>query len=213
VPSSQDMATVPAQLGDIAGGFNLALQTVRHVGELARSPVRAALWRRIQHGALDLAHLAILIGALTSFVTLETIGFGLGLGVSLGVRIVQTLVVAQLGGFVCALLIVAGPGIAATFELGLMRHQGELRTLRLIGIDPRDYLVLPCVLGFALALLVLGFFFQVAAVLGGFVLTVLVSHVSLSQLFGELFASLSPVALAVSGLKNFILGSVIGVIV
>ncbi|HEY5078241.1 MAG TPA: ABC transporter permease, partial [Opitutaceae bacterium] len=148
-----------------------------------------------------------------AFLTLETIGFGLGLGVALGVRVVQTLVVTQLAGFVCALLVVAGPGVAATFELGLMRHQGEIRTLRLMGIDPRDYLVVPCVVGFALALFVLAFVFQVAAVLGGFALTALVSHASLSQLFGALAASLGPAALAVSGVKNLILGAVIGVVV
>jgi phospholipid/cholesterol/gamma-HCH transport system permease protein len=212
-PSSQDAAALPAQLGDSDGGLGLALHLARHLGELARPPVRAALWRRIQHGALDLAPLAAVIGALTGFVTLETVGVGLGLGASLGVGVLQTLVLRQLAGFVCALLLVAGPGVAATFELGLMRHQGELRTLRLIGLDPRDYLVLPCVLGFALALLVLGFFFQVAAVVGGFALTELVSHVSLTQLFGELFATLGPTALAVSGLKNFVLGALIGLIV
>lgn len=211
--SSNDSAALPVQPGEFAGGLFLALHLVRRAGELARPPVRAALWRRVQHGALDLSWLAFPIGALAGFVTLELVGFGLGLGISLGVRVVQALVVSQLAGFVCALLLVAGPGVAATFELGLMRHQGELRTLRLIGIDPRDYLVLPCVLGFALALVVLGLIFQIAAVLGGFLLTALVSHVSLSQLFGELFASMGPADLAFSGLKNLVLGLTIGAIV
>jgi phospholipid/cholesterol/gamma-HCH transport system permease protein len=213
VPPPKEMAAPQAQLGDIAGGLDLFLYTVRRAGELSRPPVRAALWRRIQHGALDLAWLAALLGALAAFLTLETTGFGLGLGVALGVRAVQTLVVTQLAGFVCALLVVAGPGVAATFELGLMRHQGELRTLRLIGIDPRDYLIVPCVLGFSLALFVLAFVFQLAAVLGGFALTALVSHASLSQLFGALAITLGPVALAVSAVKNLVLGAVIGVIV
>ena len=212
-PSSRDTAALSAQLGDITGGLDLAVHVLSHAGMLARQPVRAALRRRIQYGALDLAWLAMLIGALASFVTLETVGFGLGLGAALAVRVLQNLVISQLAGFVCALLIVAGPGVAATFELGLMRHQGELRTLRLIGIDPRDYLALPCVLGFSLALFVLGFLFQLAAVLGGFALTALVSHASLSQLFGGLLASLGPAALAVSGLKNLVLGAVIGVLV
>ena len=213
VPAPKDTAALAKPLGDTAGGLDLFFYTVRRSRELARPAVRAALWRRIQHGALDLAWLAALLGALAAFLTLETIGFGLGLGVALGVRVVQTLVVTQLAGFVCALLVVAGPGVAATFELGLMRHQGEIRTLRLMGIDPRDYLVVPCVVGFALALFVLAFVFQVAAVLGGFALTALVSHASLSQLFGALAASLGPAALAVSGVKNLILGAVIGVVV
>jgi ABC-type transporter Mla maintaining outer membrane lipid asymmetry permease subunit MlaE len=211
-PAPRDPAA-RTPLGDIAGGLDVFLYAVRRAGELGRPPVRAALWRRIQHGALDLGWLAALLGALAAFLTLETVGFGLGLGVALGVRVVETLVVAQLAGFACALLVVAGPGVAATFELGLMRHQGELRTLRLIGIDPRDYLIVPCVLGFALALFVLAFAFQFAAILGGFALTALFSHASLSQLFGALAVSMGPVALAVSGAKNLVLGAVIGAIV
>jgi phospholipid/cholesterol/gamma-HCH transport system permease protein len=210
VSSPKDTA---AQPGDLAGGLDILLYALRHSGELARPPVRAALWRRIQHGALDLMGLAALLGSLAAFLVLETLTFGLGLGVELGVRVVQALVVSQLAGFVCALLVVAGPGVSATLELGFMRRQGELRALRLAGIDPRNYLVVPCVLGFALALFVLGFAFQVAAVLGGFALTSLVSQASVSQLFGVLLTTMGPAALALSGIKNLVLGAAIGVIV
>jgi len=98
-------------------------------------------------------------------------------------------------------------------ELGLMRHQGELRTLRLIGIDPRDLLVLPRVLGFALALFVLTFVFQVAAVVGGFALAAQFTGASFTQQFTVLLSLLQPTALVVSGLRNLVLGATLGVIV
>src|SRR5438105_1681479 len=142
----------PADLPDFAGGLELFLHLTRRGRQLARSPVQLALWHQVQRGALDLAWLAAIIGTLAGFFTIATVEVGFSLGVTVGVRVLQALVMGHLAGFVCALLLVAGPGMSAVFELGLMRHQGELRTLRLLGIDPRDYLVLPRVLGFGLSL-------------------------------------------------------------
>jgi ABC-type transporter Mla maintaining outer membrane lipid asymmetry permease subunit MlaE len=203
----------PADLPDFAGGLDLFLHIARRAGQLSRPPVQAALWHQVQRGALDFAWLTAIIGALAGSFTVVTVEVGFGLGVTVGVRVMQALVLGQLAGFVCALLLVAGPGTAAAFELGLMRHQGELRTLRLIGIDPRDYLVLPRVLGFALALFVLAFVFQAAAVLGGFALAALVTPLSFTQQIDALFATLGPAALAVSGVRSLVLGAAIGVLV
>jgi ABC-type transporter Mla maintaining outer membrane lipid asymmetry permease subunit MlaE len=200
----------PADIPDFAGGLDLFLHLIGRARQLARPPVQAALWQQVQRGALDLAWLTAVIGALAGSFTIATVELGFGLGVNLGVRVLQALVLGQLAGFVSAVLLVAGPGTAATFELGLMRHNGELRTLRLIGIDPRDYLVLPRVLGFAFSLFVLAFIFQAAAVLGGFALAALVSPISFTQQIDALFATLQPGALAVAALRSLVLGSAIG---
>ena len=178
---------------------------------LLRAPVQAALWHQVQRGALDFAWLAAAVGALAGFFTIGTVGVGFGLGVTVGVHVMQVLVLGQLAGFACALLLVAGPGTAATFELGLMRQQGELRMLRLMGIDPRDYLVLPRVLGFSGALFVLSFVFQLAAVVGGFALAALVTHLSFTQQIDALVATLKPAAFLVTGVRSLVLGAVIGV--
>jgi phospholipid/cholesterol/gamma-HCH transport system permease protein len=203
----------PADLPDFAGGLDLFLHLVGRAGQLTRAPVQAALWQQVQRGALDLGWLTIAIGTFAGFFTIVTVEVGFGLGVTLGVRVLQALVLGQLAGFVCAVLLVAGPGNAAMFELGLMRHHGELRTLRLMGIDPRDYLMLPRVLGFAFALFVLAFVFQAAAVLGGFALAALVTPISFTQQIDALLATLEPAALAIAGLRSLILGAAIGVLV
>jgi phospholipid/cholesterol/gamma-HCH transport system permease protein len=202
-----------AELPHFEGGLDLFLHISGRAAQLARPPVQAALWYQVRRGALDFAGLTAVIGALAGFFTIATVEAGFGLGVTVGVRVLQALVLGQLAGFFGALLLVAGPGTAATFELGLMRQQGELRTLRLIGIDPRDFLVLPRVLGFALALFVLVFVFQVAAVLGGFALAALFSEISFTRHMAALSATLAPSALAVSGIRNLVLGAVLGLLV
>ncbi|MBI4622718.1 MAG: ABC transporter permease [Verrucomicrobia bacterium] len=211
---AQDSARrAPAELADYSGGVELFLRVVRRLAQLSRPPVQAALWQQVQRGALDLAGFVALIGALAGFLAIATVELGFGLGLTVGVRLLQALVLGQLAGFICALLLVTGPGTAAAWELGLMRRQGELRTLRLIGIAPFDYLVLPRVLGFGLALFVLTFVFQAAAAVGGAALAAVATQLTFSQQIEALAATLAPAALAVSALKNVVLGTVAGLLV
>jgi ABC-type transporter Mla maintaining outer membrane lipid asymmetry permease subunit MlaE len=212
--TAQDIA-LPGQvdLPGFKGGLDLFLHVCGRIRQLARPPVQAALWHQVRRGALDFAALTAVMGALAGFFTIATVEIGFGVGVSVGVRVFEALVLGQLAGSVCALLLVAGPGTAAMVELGLMRHQGELRTLRLIGIDPRDLLVLPRVAGFAFALFVLTFIFQAAAVLGGFALAALFAHISYVQQIEALFSILGPQILLISAIRNLVLGAVLGLIV
>jgi phospholipid/cholesterol/gamma-HCH transport system permease protein len=212
-PVQESARRAPADLPDFAGGGEPLLPAVARFRYLARAPVQAALWQQVRRGALDFAGLTALLGALAGFFTIATVELRLGLGLTVGVLVLRVLVLGQLAGFVCALLLVAGPGTAATFELGLMRHHGELRTLRLIGIDPRDYLVPPRVLGFALALFVLTFVFQTAAALGGAALAVLVTPFTFTQQIEALAGTLAPPLVLVSAGKSLVLGAVIGLLV
>lgn len=200
-------------LPGFAGGLDLFLHLAGRARQLSRPPVRAALWHQVQRGVLDFAALTAVIGALAGFFTIATVDAGFGLGVTVAVRVFESLVLGQLAGFACALLLVAGPGTAAMVELGLMRHQGELRTLRLMGIDPRDLLALPRVLGFALALFVLTFVFQLAAALGGFALAALFTGASFTRQIAALVAIVQPAEIVASGVRNLALGAVLGVLV
>lgn len=195
------------------GGLDSFLAIIGRLGELRRPPVKLAVWQQVQRGALDLGWLTVVIGSLAGAFTVATIEAGFGLGATLAVRVLIALVLGQLAGFVAALLLVAGPATASTFELGLMRQHGELRTLHLIGVDPRAYLMLPRVLGFAASLLVLDFVFQLAAAVGGFALAALVTPISFSQQMETLAAALTPGILAVTGLRSVLLGAAIGVLV
>lgn len=191
----------------------LLLGAFARLGNLRREAVQVELWRQVDRAALDFAGLAALLGALAGGLTIAIAELGLGVGVSIGVRLLHLLILEQFAGFVCALLLVAGPATNAAFELGLMQQRGEVRTLRLIGIDPRDYLVLPRVLGFALGLFVLTAIFQAAAVVGGGVLAALVTPVTFLQQIEALGLIVSPGAVALSAGKSLALGGAVGTLV
>jgi ABC-type transporter Mla maintaining outer membrane lipid asymmetry permease subunit MlaE len=213
-PSPRSVSTAP-QLVVVKksdpGTLELFLQLPRRLRQFARPPVRAALWHQVERSVLDYGSLTAVIGALAGVFTVATVR-GVGLGLETTVRVFDVLILGQLAGAVSALLLVAGPGTAAMAELGLMRHQGELRTLRALGIDSRDLLVLPRVVGFGLALFVLTFIFQLAAVIGGFALAALFTGASFTQQISVLATSLGPLAFLASGIRSLVLGGVIGLL-
>lgn len=211
MPTARD--TAQTQPADLMGGWSLAFHLPTRAKRLAHPTIRSALWNQVSRGALNFAGLTAVIGALAGFFTIVTVETSFGLGVTLGVRVMEALVLGQLAGFVSALVLVTGAGTAATFELGLMRHQGELRTLRLIGIDPTDLLVLPRVVGFAFALFVLTFAFQAAAVLGGFALAAIFTQISFAQHAEALIETLQPSSVVISSATSLVLGAILGVLV
>lgn len=205
--------TEQAAFTDLGSGWSMAFHLPSRANRLSHPTIRAALWHQVSRGALSFAGLTAVIGALAGFFTIVTVETSFGLGVTLGVRVMEALVLGQLAGFVSALVLVTGAGTAATFELGLMRHQGELRTLRLIGIDPTDLLVLPRVVGFAFALFVLTFAFQAAAVLGGFALAAIFTQISFAQHAQALVETLQPSAVVISSATSLVLGAILGILV
>jgi phospholipid/cholesterol/gamma-HCH transport system permease protein len=79
-------------------------------------------------------------------------------------------------------------------------------------IDPRDYLVVPRVVGVALSTAGLTFYVQVIAVGGGMLLSALTIDASLGQLADDFFVLASPVDFAYSAIKSLLFGVAIAVI-
>ena len=175
--------------------------------------MRAAVWAQVTRGAIQPAAFSAGVGLLAGSATIGTAEMAFGLGRTIGVQMLQILVLGQMAGFVAALLLVAGAGTAAVFEVGRMQLQGELRTLRLMGVDPVDFLVLPRIIGFGLSLFLLTLAFQVGAALGGAAVVAAVSQLTFSQLMAALIAGLAPRFVLWSAAQSLVLGGLIGALV
>lgn len=124
------------------------------------------------------------------------IGLAIGLGVigqtmaliakvgavqNLAGTIMVTAVVRELGPLIAALLVLVRVGTKTVIELGMSRARGEVEVLESLGIDPIHYLVVPRVIGQAIAI---------------FALTIYLVMISLGS--GYLFAFLQNASLAPS---------------
>jgi phospholipid/cholesterol/gamma-HCH transport system permease protein len=82
--------------------------------------------------------------------------------------VMVSVVVRELGPILAALLVLARVGTANVVELGTARACGEVEALEALGIDSIHYLVVPRVIGLALAIFALTIYFILFALLSGY---------------------------------------------
>ena len=82
--------------------------------------------------------------------------------------VMVTVVVRELGPLAAALLVLARAGAAYVIELGAARALGEVEALEALCIDPIHYLVLPRVVGLALAIFSLTVYFILVTLVSGY---------------------------------------------
>lgn len=82
--------------------------------------------------------------------------------------IMVTVVVRELGPLLTAILVLARAGTANVVELGTLRALGEVRALESLGIDPIHYLVMPRMLGLAIAVFSLTVYLILTALVSGY---------------------------------------------
>ena len=117
--------------------------------------------------------------------------------------------VRELGPLFAAIIVIARSGTAVAAELGSMKVSDEVHYLRAMGIPAARYLVMPRIAGLTTSLLVLLFFFQGIAVLGGLALSSLLFDLPFRAQPDNLAATLSFFDLSISLVKGLVFGLVI----
>jgi phospholipid/cholesterol/gamma-HCH transport system permease protein len=127
--------------------------------------------------------------------------------------VMVTVVVRELGPLVAALLVLVRAGAAYVIELGTARALGEVEALEALCIDPIHYLVLPRVIGLALAIFSLTVYFILVALLSGY-LFAFVQDVPLlpAEYFNQLAMALTWEDFALLAFKTCAFGIVIAIV-
>ena len=128
---------------------------------------------------------------------------------SLSGKVLVWVVVRELGPLLTALVVMARSGTALAAELAHMELGGELDSLEQMGIPVAHYLIMPRILGVAIALFALSLYFQLTAMAGGFLVVSLGRHVPYAQFLQGIVSVLTPAELALSCLKSFLFGLVV----
>lgn len=127
--------------------------------------------------------------------------------------VMVTVIVRELGPLVTALLVLARVGTAIVIELSTNRATGEIEALEALGIDPIHYLVMPRVLGLAVAIFGLTVYLIIVALLSGY-LFAFIQDVPLrpGAYFTQLAVSLRWQDFVLLGLKTVSFGAVIAIV-
>ena len=191
-------------LGVAVTRFNASARVIR---PLIRAQVhRAGLRLLPMVGFLACALGLMIIGQMVALLT--RVG-----AQNLAGTVMVTVVVRELGPLAAALLVLARVGAAYVIELGTARALGEVEALEALCIDPIHYLVIPRMVGLALAIFSLTIYFILIALVSGY-LFAFVQDVPLlpGDYFKQVAVALAWEDFALLALKTCCFGIVIAVV-
>jgi phospholipid/cholesterol/gamma-HCH transport system permease protein len=118
-------------------------------------------------------------------------------------------IIRELGPLLTALIVIARSGTAVSTELGSMQVNKEIEALRVMSIEPMGYVVFPRILGGVVSLVCLAFYFNVIALVGGYLVCNILGHLSFSYYIEALSAAITAEDFTVNILKNGLSGFII----
>ena len=118
----------------------------------------------------------------------------------------------ELAPLLSALIIVARSSAAVASELAVMRLYDEFTALRRLGAPAADYLLVPRIAAFMLALPLATIVFQVVAMSSGWISVALLHNRPLADISGSFLALASPGITLLALAKSLVMGLVAGVI-
>ena len=198
--------------GTVSGYYALVAYTFRHLSVLRIAPVRLVFMRQVYYTGVEALGIMSLIALLSgTLVITQTVAL-MGADNELMLRVLVWVVVRELGPLIAAILIVARSTPAIATELALMKTHHEVDHLHYMGIPARDYLIVPRIAGVTLCVMVLSFYFQIIAVLGGMTVSTFYQHISFVEILGDFLEVARPLELIGTLAKSFCFGASIAAI-
>jgi phospholipid/cholesterol/gamma-HCH transport system permease protein len=182
------------------------LPALRQVG------VREVFWRQFNHLGLEPAASIFLRAALLGTLIIAAVINLLASNSDLAVNFLIHAVVREVGPSLTAMLLILRSSVVVTGDVMAMVRRDDPMRMRAMGIDPLTHVFLPRVAALALACVVVTFYFELIAVLGGIVLASLWLDVSLAGMLIGFIETLRLVDLFYSLLKSAGFGILLGAV-
>ena len=201
------------RLFETTGGFvYLFLSTLYELRVFWRSPQR--LLRQMMQVGVNTLALAAMIGVFTGMVVALQTGYELkdfGLEDRIG-SIVGLAMVREMGPVITGFLVAGRVGSAMAAELGTMAVTDEIDALRVMGISPVRYLVVPRFLAMLLMQPLLTVYSVVIGIWGASLISASYLRIDSSIYFKRLFDSLDVADIRQGFSKTFVFAAIISIV-
>ncbi len=127
-------------------------------------------------------------------------------------KLLVILLVRELGPLITALVVIARSGTAVASEVGNMRANREIEALESMGINPLSYIVFPRLVGGMVSVVCLAFYFNLMAIVGGFIIAKLIQDMNFWFFFDSLMNAMSIEDIYIFFLKNLFSGVIIFIV-
>lgn len=122
------------------------------------------------------------------------------------------MILREAGPLLVALVVIARSGTAVASEVGNMRANREIEALESMGINPLSFIVFPRVIGGIISVLALAFYFNVIALIGGFLITRLLQDMPMAFYTDSLVRAMAKEDVFIFVLKNGFSGMIIFIV-
>ncbi len=122
------------------------------------------------------------------------------------------MILREAGPLMVALVVIARSGTAVASEVGNMRANREIEALESMGINPMSFIVFPRVVGGIISVLALAFYFNLIALIGGFLVTRFMQDMPMAFYTDSLMKAVAKEDALIFLLKNGFSGMIIFVV-
>lgn len=193
-----------------------ALQLIAAVGgsvpSLRQQRVRTVFWQQFIRLGLDPAasifFRAAMIGTIIIAYVIKVLASNSGMAIDFLVYAV----VREVGPLLTAILLILRSSVLVTGDVLQMVRRDELARMRAMGMSPLVHVFLPRIAALAVACVVVTFYFELIAVLGGILLASLLLDISLVGMLTGFVDTLHLVDLVYSLIKSAAFGVLLGVV-
>ncbi len=127
-------------------------------------------------------------------------------------HLLVAITVRELSPLLTALIVIARSGTAVASEIGMMRLNKEIEALEVMGINPLSFIVFPRLMGGIISVVCLGFYFNIVALLGGYLVTRIIQDMPFHYYVEALSNAIMFEDFALFLIKNTFSGAIIFVI-
>jgi phospholipid/cholesterol/gamma-HCH transport system permease protein len=159
--------------------FYRILKTIFIKAGQGRRVIRKTIVQQIYFTAVEvlllLGIIGVIFGALVIIQILAQLS-RVGISEALG-QFLVVIVIRELGPLIAAVIVILYSGTAMATEVGYMTVLGDIRAITMRGIDPIHLVAVPRLIGTTIAMVCLLIYFDVVALLGGFIVSWLLTGI------------------------------------
>ncbi len=192
--------------------LRLAWEAFCRLPALGRWPVRQVLLKQLYFTGIESVGTIGLVGCVVGLIVITQLDNLVGGNPAVTNRVLIWVVVRELSPLIAAIIMVGRSSSAFASELSTMVINGEVKSLRRMGISPLSYLIMPRVLGMMLAAVALAFYCQIVMVGTGWLVTAMLQNISLGDEISGFFEIISYHEIAVTMVKSAVFGILVAVV-
>lgn len=192
---------------DLAEMILASFRDAFHVLRRGTRPVFTVFLRQLYFTGLQAFRIILVTSLIIGTVVItQIIGIAGAGSESLTGKVMVWIVVREVAPLLTAIVVIARSGTAIAAELSQMKIGGEIEALEIQGIPAATYLVMPRIFGVTAAIVILTVYFQVAALMGGFLVASVGWHLPWVLYSQGVFSVLTIQELALSLIKSAMFG-------